>query len=92
VCIVGVPDKAPTIAMGPFIMKELKLAGSLIASATTMKQMLEFAALHRIKPMIEPIPFSEAGVAEVSASLELLLSEKGEKRKKKRRSFLLSQK
>ena len=46
----------------PIIGKQLKVQGSLVATREVHAQMLEFAARHGIKPMIEEVPMTEDGI------------------------------
>ena len=62
VCMVGVSGAPLELPSGPFIMKEMRFAGSLVAGRQGLHDMLQFAALHKIEPMIEPIPFSPEGI------------------------------
>ena len=39
----------------PFIAKEVRLIGSMVANRKVHQQMLEFAHRHKIKPMIEQV-------------------------------------
>jgi len=39
------------------------IAGSVVGGRRFMKEMLEFAAIHQIKPMIETIPISQINAA-----------------------------
>jgi len=62
-CIVGIPDK--NIAFSPWsvIAGEKSVVGGQPGSIDETQQMLEFSALHGIKPMIETFPMSEANAA-----------------------------
>lgn len=46
----------------PIVGKQLKIQGSLVASREVHSLMLEFAARHGIKPIIEEVPMTEDGI------------------------------
>ncbi|KIS66208.1 putative NADP-dependent alcohol dehydrogenase [Mycosarcoma maydis] len=46
----------------PIIGKQLKIQGSLVATRQVHAKMLEFAARHAIKPIIEEVPMTEDGI------------------------------
>lgn len=46
----------------PIIGKQLKIQGSLVATRDVHAKMLQFAARHGIKPMIEEVPMTEEGI------------------------------
>ncbi len=52
------------------IGNELRIIGSLVASRQVHRNMLEFAALHSIKPMTERLPLTEAGLNEAMERLD----------------------
>jgi D-arabinose 1-dehydrogenase-like Zn-dependent alcohol dehydrogenase len=46
----------------PIIARELKIQGSLVAARQVHREMLEFAAQHRIRPIIETFPMTVEGI------------------------------
>lgn len=53
----------------PLILNGLTVQGSVVASRYIHKRMLEFAALHDIKPVIEKFPMTEEGINEAMDKL-----------------------
>ena len=53
----------------PLLWKELKVQGSLVAARQVHRNMLEFAARHQIKPIIELFPMTEDGITEAMEKL-----------------------
>ena len=51
-----------TIPYMPVIMSGLKIQGSLVAARQIHREMLNFAAVHQIKPIIETFPMSVEGM------------------------------
>merc|ERR1711871_1739197 len=62
--VVGVPNKPYELPAGPIISKQLRVIGSLIGSRHVIRDMLDFAVLHDIKPQIEELPLTPAGCTE----------------------------
>lgn len=54
----------------PLILWGIRVQGSLVASRTAHREMLAFAELHEIKPIIETFPMSEEGIAEAMERLD----------------------
>ncbi|TVY50013.1 NADP-dependent alcohol dehydrogenase C [Lachnellula occidentalis] len=54
----------------PIISNELKLQGSLVAARQVHREMLEFAALHQIRPIIETFPLTVDGIVQSMEKLE----------------------
>ena len=48
----------------PFLYYELSIQGSLVASRQIHRDMLQFAALHKIQPIIQKFPMSVEGITE----------------------------
>lgn len=46
----------------PIIRKELRIQGSRVAPRQVHREMIEFAAFHGIKPIIEKFPMTEEGI------------------------------
>jgi len=51
------------IPFQPFLRKEITFTASCTATPEDAKYMLEFAAKHDIRPVVEPFPLSADGVA-----------------------------
>lgn len=58
------------IPYSPFLFNELTIQGSLVGARQVHREMLAFAALHDIKPIIEEFPMSEDGIKEAMDKLE----------------------
>ena len=54
----------------PLILNGLTVQGSVVASRYIQNRMLEFAALHKIQPIVEKFPMSAKGIEESMAKLE----------------------
>lgn len=61
------PLKIPYL---PLVVKELSINGSCSSTPEELQKMLEFAALHKIKPVIQQFPMSVAGIEEAFKKLE----------------------
>ncbi|RYP88802.1 hypothetical protein DL770_004594 [Monosporascus sp. CRB-9-2] len=66
-----------TVAAGDFkipymglLLNGLTVQGSLVAPRHIHKEMLEFAALHKIEPVVETFPMTEEGIKEAMERLE----------------------
>ncbi|HEY2030454.1 MAG TPA: NAD(P)-dependent alcohol dehydrogenase [Myxococcales bacterium] len=62
-CLVGVPGAPLTVAVEPLMDEQKRVTGSVIGSPATMREMLAFAARHRIEPIVERMPMSAANEA-----------------------------
>lgn len=62
-CLVGLPVSTLNIPLVPLIFGQKKIAGSVVGGRRFMKEMLEFAAINQIKPMIETMPLSQINQA-----------------------------
>lgn len=63
---IGLPDdKLPSTSAFAFIMKGVRLGGSLIGPPWQIEEMLKFAAEKKVKPWIQTYPMSEANKAVV---------------------------
>ena len=54
----------------PLLMGGLRVQGSVVAPRAIHNKMLEFAAVHHIKPMIETFPLNTKGIEEAFEHLE----------------------
>jgi len=52
------------------VTREITLHGLCAATPTQVNQMLDFAARHEIRPMIEEFPMTEEGIKEAMEKLE----------------------
>lgn len=59
-----------SIPYGPLIGQGITVQGSVVAPRQIHKDMLKFAALHQIKPVIQEFPLSEAGIKDAMDKLE----------------------
>jgi len=59
-----------TIPYMPFLAGELRVQGGLVAAREVHREMLEFAAHHKIRPIIEQFPMSAEGITEAMKKLE----------------------
>lgn len=59
-----------TIPYGPINSKELRIQGSVVAARNVLMQMLDFAAHHNIRPIIETFPMTIEGIEEAFKKLE----------------------
>lgn len=66
----GVSEGDLVIPYMPIIQKGLRIQGCLVAARNVHNKMLEFAAFHGIKPMIEKFTLDKAGVEEAFKRLD----------------------
>ncbi|RUS18933.1 hypothetical protein BC937DRAFT_88154 [Endogone sp. FLAS-F59071] len=62
-CLVGFQEKPLEMKSNHFLYHQARVVGFLVASRGVSKKMLEFAARHNIKPMIEEYPMTAKGAA-----------------------------
>lgn len=67
-CIIG-SSRLTTLAV-PLILNGWTVQGSVVASRHVHKKMLEFAALHKIAPIVERFPMTAKGIEEAMGKLE----------------------
>jgi len=58
----SVSDDKLTVPYMPLLANGINIQGSIVANRAQHRQMLDFAALHNIKPIIEKFPMSEDGL------------------------------
>ncbi|KAJ6523503.1 chaperonin 10-like protein [Mycena vulgaris] len=58
-----------TVPFGPIVGLGLTIQGSSVASRSVQRKMLDFAARHNIKPIIERFPMTKSGVEDGMAKL-----------------------
>ncbi|KAI7348205.1 hypothetical protein KC336_g22710, partial [Hortaea werneckii] len=59
-----------TIPYMPALFNGIRVQFSVVASRYIHQRMLDFAALHNIKPIIEKFPMNEKGIKEAMDKLE----------------------
>ena len=52
------------------IAKGLRVQGSIVAPRALHQQMMDFAAFHGIKPILETFPMTESGIEEALGKLD----------------------
>ena len=62
-CLVGIPDKDPSIAAFNLVFGRRSLAGSLIGGLPETQEMLDFCSKHEIMSDIELIPIQQINEA-----------------------------
>lgn len=62
-CLVGLATSSMNIPLLPLIFGQKMVAGSIVGGRKYMQEMLEFAALNQIKPMVELLPLSQVNEA-----------------------------
>lgn len=62
-CIVGLPVSNLNIPLLPLVFGQKMIAGSVVGGRLFMTEMLEFAAVNQIKPMIETMSLSQVNEA-----------------------------
>ncbi|KAJ1662266.1 hypothetical protein IW140_005946 [Coemansia sp. RSA 1813] len=63
IVLLALPKGTMSFHPGEFIQTEVSITGSLIGGRKAMSEMLEFAAKHNIRPMIERFPLSKVNEA-----------------------------
>lgn len=54
----------------PLILQGIAVQGSLVATRAVHREMLDFAAVHGVKPLVEKFPMTEEGIKEAIDKLE----------------------
>lgn len=62
-CFVGIPVPSLNVPLIPLIFGQKSVVGSIVGGRRFMQEMLEFAAVNRIKPTIETMPLSKVNEA-----------------------------
>ncbi len=62
-CLLGMPPGVIQVPPALLVTGQRSITGSDIGSRRTIREMLRFAARHRITPQIERLPFAEANAA-----------------------------
>ncbi|KAF2203165.1 GroES-like protein [Delitschia confertaspora ATCC 74209] len=58
-----------TIPYTPLLLQGIRVQGSIVAPRNIHKQMLQFAALHQIKPVIMEFPLNQEGITKAMTTL-----------------------
>jgi len=66
----SVSDDKLSMPYMPLLVKGITVQGSLVATRAAHRQMLDFAGLHGIKPIVEKFPMSEEGLKTAMDKLE----------------------
>jgi D-arabinose 1-dehydrogenase-like Zn-dependent alcohol dehydrogenase len=66
----SVSDENLTLPYMPLLVNGITIQGSIVANRSQHKQMLDFASLHEIKPIIEKFPMTEDGLKTAMDKLE----------------------
>ena len=62
-CFLGIPISSINVPLIPLIFGQKSVVGSVVGGRRYMQEMLDFAAVNQIKPMIETIPLSQVNEA-----------------------------
>jgi uncharacterized zinc-type alcohol dehydrogenase-like protein len=62
-CILGLPTATLNIPLLPLVFGQKAIVGSVVGGRRFMREMLEFAAINQIKPMIEIMELSDINAA-----------------------------
>ncbi|GAB4299304.1 MAG: NAD(P)-dependent alcohol dehydrogenase [Oscillatoriaceae cyanobacterium] len=62
-CFLGIPVSSLNVPLIPLIFGQKSVVGSVVGGRHFMREMLEFAAVNQIKPMIETVPLSQINEA-----------------------------
>lgn len=62
-CLIGVPSQPLSLGVDPLLDEQKRVTGSVIGSPASMRAMLDLAARHRISPITERMPMSQANAA-----------------------------
>ncbi|MEM7758198.1 MAG: NAD(P)-dependent alcohol dehydrogenase [Cyanobacteria bacterium P01_A01_bin.40] len=70
-CFLGIPVSSINVPLIPLIFGQKSVVGSVVGGRRFMQEMLDFAAINQIKPMIETMPLSQ-----VNEAMDLVLAGK----------------
>ena len=62
-CFLGIPVSSINVPLIPLIFGQKSVVGSVVGGRRFMQEMLDFAAINQIKPMIETMPLSQVNEA-----------------------------
>lgn len=62
-CFLGAPVSSLNLPLTSLIFGQKSVVGSAVGGRRFMREMLEFAAINQIKPMIETMPLSQVNEA-----------------------------
>lgn len=67
---IAAPDASQKIVLNPVGLLGVHISNSAVGSRKELIQVLEFAAQHNIKPWVETLPMTEAGVGEAMERID----------------------
>mmetsp|Transcript_14084 Transcript_14084/g.35985 ORF Transcript_14084/g.35985 Transcript_14084/m.35985 type:complete len:361 (+) Transcript_14084:293-1375(+) len=68
--LVGMPSAEKlTISLLPFMQRQLQLHSTVMGGCVDCREMLDFCALHNIRPLVQELPFTAAGLEEALATM-----------------------
>ncbi len=70
-CFLGIPVSSINVPLIPLIFGQKSVVGSVVGGRRFMQEMLDFAAINQIKPMIQTMPLSQ-----VNEAMDLVLAGK----------------
>ena len=70
-CFLGIPVSSINVPLIPLIFGQKSVVGSVVGGRRFMQEMLDFAAINQIKPMIQTMPLSK-----VNEAMDLVLAGK----------------
>lgn len=62
-CFLGIPVSSINVPLIPLIFGQKSVVGSVVGGRRFMREMLDFAAINQIKPMVETMPLSQVNEA-----------------------------
>ena len=62
-CFLGIPVSSINVPLIPLIFGQKSVVGSVVGGRRFMQEMLDFAAINQIKPMVETMPLSRVNEA-----------------------------
>jgi uncharacterized zinc-type alcohol dehydrogenase-like protein len=62
-CLIGIPTSSITIPVMSLIFGQKSVAGSIVGGRRFMREMLDFAAVHNITPLVETMPLTQINEA-----------------------------
>ena len=61
--VVGLPVSSLQVPLLPLIFGQKSVVGSVVGGRRFMQEMIEFAAIHQIKPMVETMSLNQVNEA-----------------------------
>ncbi|PVU86740.1 hypothetical protein BB559_006415, partial [Furculomyces boomerangus] len=59
ICVLSAPEDDLKLNVGVMLSSEVYMGGSMVGGVNYIKKMLNFAAEHNIRPLVEVLPMSE---------------------------------